>query len=134
MLFDRKSELNVLINLAAIDHVIDAKEINLIRMIGRANMISDEEIEELIAHPQTITDLRQMTEEEKFEHLYFLITLMKADGRILKQEITFCEKIANKLGYQSGVIGALSQHIYSTPDVQSDRNVLRKKMERYRIH
>lgn len=134
MLFNRKSELNVLINLAIIDHMIDAKEMNLIRMIGKANMIPAEEIEELIAHPQTITNIRQMTDEEKFEHLYFLITLMKADGRVLREEIAFCEKIANRLGYQSSVIGALSQHIYSSPDVKSDRDVLQKKMDRYRIH
>jgi len=134
MLFNRKSELNVLINLAIIDHMMDAKETNLIRMIGKANLIPENEIEELIAHPQTITNIRQMTDEEKFEHLYFLITLMKADGRILKEEISFCEKIANRLGYEKGVISALSQHIYSTPDVQSDRNFLKTKMDRYRIH
>ena len=133
MLFNRKSELNVLINLAIIDHLMDAKEANLIRMIGKANLIPDAEVEDLIAHPQTITNIRQMTEDEKFEHLYFLITLMKADGRILKEEIAFCEKIANRLGYEAGVIGALSQHIYSTADVQSDRTLLRAKMDRYRI-
>lgn len=134
MLFNRKSELNVLINLAIIDHIIDAKEMNLIRMIGKANLISDSDIEELISHPQTITSIRDMTEEEKFEHLYFLITLMKADGRVLREEISFCEKIANRLGYESGVIGALSQHIYSSPDVKSDRGILRTKMERFRLH
>lgn len=133
MLFNRKSELNVLINLAIIDHMMDAKEANLIRMIGKANMIPEAEVEELIAHPQTITSIRQMTEDEKFEHLYFLITLMKADGRILKEEISFCEKVANRLDYEPGVIGALSQHIYSTGDVQSDRTLLRAKMDRYRI-
>jgi uncharacterized tellurite resistance protein B-like protein len=133
MLFNRKSELNVLINLAIIDHLMDAKEANLIRMIGKANQIPEAEVEDLIAHPQTITNIRQMTEDEKFEHLYFLITLMKADGRILKEEISFCEKIANRLGYESGVIGALSQHIYSTADIQSDRTLLRAKMDRYRI-
>ena len=133
MLFNRKSELNVLINLAILDHMMDAKEVNLIRMIGKANLIPEPEIEDLIAHPQTITNIRQMTEEEKFEHLYFLITLMKADGRVLKEEISFCEKIANRLGYEKGVIGALSQHIYSTADIQSDREVLRMKMDRYRL-
>lgn len=125
--------MNVLINLAIIDNLMDAKEANLIRMIGKANLIPEAEVEDLIVHPQTITNIRQMTEDEKFEHLFFLITLMKADGRILKEEIAFCEKIAKRLDYDAGVIGALSQHIYSTGDVQSDRGLLRAKMERYRI-
>lgn len=133
MLFDRKSELNVLINLAVIDHLLDAREASLIRMIGRANQIPEEEIEELIAHPSTITKLRYMTDDEKFEHLYYLITLMKADGKVLRDEVSFCRRIAHRLGYEEGVITALSQHIYSDPEIRSDREVLKRKMDLYRI-
>ena len=133
MLFDRKSELNVLINLAVIDHLLDQREANLIRMIGRANQIPEEELEEMIAHPTTITRLRVMTDDEKFEHLYYLITLMKADGKVLRDEISFCRRIAHRLGYEEGVISALSQHIYGSGDVHSDRSVLKRKMDLYRI-
>lgn len=134
MLFNRKAELNVMINLAVIDRMMDQKEINLIKMIGKANEISEEEVDELIKHPQTVTNLRLMTEDERFEHLYYLILLMKADGRVIREEISFCEKIALRLGYDKEVIGILSQHIYSDPEIQGDRKMLRAKFDRYRIH
>ena len=131
MLFNKKAELNVLINLAAIDRMIDAKEVKLIHMIGKANGFSKEEIEEMILHPQTIINMAEMTADEKFEHLYYLITLMKSDGKIFQNEIDFCEKVADRLGYRKGVIAAMSQHIYSDITVRADRDLLRKKSDQY---
>jgi uncharacterized tellurite resistance protein B-like protein len=131
MLFNKKAELNVLINLAAIDRIIDAKEVKLIHMIGKANGFGREEVDEMIKHPQTIINMAEMTADEKFEHLYYLITLMKSDGKIFQNEIDFCEKVADRLGYRKGVIGAMSQHIYSDIAVRADRELLRKKSDQY---
>ncbi len=133
MLFNKKTELNVLINLAAIDKIIDAKEVKLIQMIGMANGIDKEEIDEMIRHPQTIIDMALMTSDEKFEHLYYLVTLMKADGKIFQNEIDFCETVASRLGYRKGVVAAMSQHIYSDLAVRADREMLRKKSDQYII-
>lgn len=130
-MFNKKSELNVLINLAAIDRMIDAKEVKLIHMIGAANGFSRTEVDEMIRHPQTIMNMAQMTADEKFEHLFYLITLMKSDGKIFQNEIDFCEKIADRLGYRKGVVAAMSQHIYSDIAVKGDREILRKSADEY---
>lgn len=129
--FNKRAELNILINLAAIDHIMDVREVNLIHMIGMANGIGRGELEKMIASPQTITKLDEMTEDEKFEHLYYLVLMMKADGRVLRNEIDFCELIAFRLGYKKGVIGALSKHIYSDIAVHSDRELLRMIAEQF---
>ena len=131
MLFNKKAELNVLINLAAIDKIMDAKEVKLIQMIGTANGISREEIDTMIKNPQTIVDMAHMTADEKFEHLYYLVTLMKADGKIFQNEIDFCETVASRLGYRKGVVAAMSQHIYSDITVRADRDMLRKKSDQF---
>lgn len=131
MLFNKKAELNVLINLAAIDKIMDVKEIKLIQMIGLANGITKEEIDTMIKNPQTITDMAHMTADEKFEHLYYLITLMKADGKIFQNEIDFCEKIADRLGYRKGVVAGMSQYIYSDINIRADRELLRVKSDSY---
>ena len=131
MLFNKKAELNILINLAAIDRIIDTKEVKLIHMIGKANGFTREEVDEMIKHPQTIINMAEMTPDEKFEHLYYLVTLMKSDGKIFQNEIDFCEKIANRLGYKKGVVAALSQHIYSDVNVRADRDLLRKKSDQF---
>lgn len=131
MLYDSKYELNVLINLAALDHIIEARESRLIHMIGRANQLTTAEIDEMIRRPEPINGFGVMTQDEKFEHLWYLIRMMKADGQVIKDEIDFCETIANRLGFKKGVVRELSAHIYADIAVTTDIEFLRKKAERF---
>src|SRR5260221_12495421 len=117
MYFSKKDELNVLINLAAIDMFIDVKEVKLIHMIGKANGINGKEIDEMIENPKVITNLILMSEDEKFEHLYYLITMMKSDGRVLNTEIDFCETIAHRLSYTKEVVEPISRDDLTVPSV-----------------
>lgn len=131
MAFNKKAELNILINLAASDSRIEEKESKLIHMVAKANGIPKEEVAQMISNPQPISSISALTSDEKFEHLYYLIQMMKMDGQVFKSEIVFCENIAEKMGYKKGIVGELSQHIYSDPSITSDREMLRKKAEKY---
>ncbi len=131
MLFDSKYELNVLINLAALDHIIEARESRLIHMIGKANQLSVADINEMMRRPEPINGFGVMTQDEKFEHLCYLIRMMKADGQVIGDEIDFCETIAERLGYKTGVVRELSAHIYADIAVPSDMELLREKSERF---
>jgi uncharacterized membrane protein YebE (DUF533 family) len=131
MIFDKKAELNVLINLAASDKNVAAREAKLIHLIGQANGISKEEVDQMLQTPQPINSINTLTTEEKFEHLYYLIQLMKMDGQVFRSEIIFCEQIAERLGYKKGVVGELSQHIYSDPTITADRDMLKNKAAKY---
>ena len=131
MIFDKKAELNVLINLAASDKNVAAREAKLIHLIGKANGIPKEEIDQMLEKPSPISGVSSLTPEEKFEHLYYLIQLMKMDGQVFRSEIIFCEQIAERLGYKKGVVGELSQHIYSDPSITADRDMLKKKAEKF---
>lgn len=131
MTFDKKSELNILINLAASDNKIEEKESKLIHTIAKANGISKEEVDSMIKNPKPIRNLNGMTQEEKFEHLYYLIQLMKMDGQVFRSEIVFCEQVAEKLGFKKGVVSELSAHIYSDPSITSDRDMLWKKASKF---
>lgn len=131
MIFDKKAELNVLINLAASDKRVAERESKLIHLIGQANGITKEEINTMLKNPQPIHSSNALTDDEKFEHLYNLIQLMKMDGQVFRSEIVFCEQIAEKLGYKRGVVGEVSQHVYSDPSITSDRDMLKKKAEKY---
>ena len=70
MIFDKKSELNVLINLAASDKSVADREAKLIHLIGKANGFSKDEIDTMLSNPQPIGDISSLTPDEKFEHLY----------------------------------------------------------------
>jgi uncharacterized tellurite resistance protein B-like protein len=131
MVFNKKAELNILINLAASDSTIEEKESKLIHMVAKANGLSKEDADAHIKNPQPIGDMSALTSDEKFEHLYYLIQMMKMDGQVFKSEITFCEKIAEKMGYRKGVVAELSSNIYSDPSITADREMLRKKAEKF---
>jgi uncharacterized membrane protein YebE (DUF533 family) len=131
MIFDKKSELNVLINLAASDSNVAARESKLIHTIGTANGISKEEIDTLLRNPTPIGGIATLTDDEKFEHLYHLIQLMKMDGQVFRSEIVFCEHIAEKLGFKKGVVAEISQHVYSDPTITADREMVKTKAMKF---
>lgn len=131
MIFDKKAELNVLINLAASDNTVAEREAKLIHMIGKANGISTDEVNKMIQNPQPISNVANLTPDQKFEHLYYLIQLMKMDGQVFRSEVVFCEQIAEKLGYKKSVVGEISQHVYSDPSITADREMIKKKAEKF---
>jgi uncharacterized tellurite resistance protein B-like protein len=119
-----KSKLNLLINLAASDHTITPNEQKVLAMVGKANGFTPEQINEMLKKPEPIGHLEALTEDQKFEHLFHMIQLMKADGQVFLSEIEFCNSIADRLGYKKGVVKALSGGIFSDPHITSDRNKL----------
>jgi uncharacterized tellurite resistance protein B-like protein len=127
MIFDKKAELNVLINLAASDRNVAERESKLIHLIAKANGISREDVDTLLNTPQPIGDINSLTADEKFEHLYQLIQLMKMDGQVFRSEIVFCEQIAERLGFKKGVVAEISQHVYSDPSITADRDMVKAK-------
>lgn len=131
MIFDKKAELNVLINLAASDNSVAEREAKLIHMIGKANGISTEEINQMLKNPKPIANFSALTSDQKFEHLYYLIQLMKMDGQVFRSEVIFCEQMAEKLGYKKGVVGEVSQHVYSDPSITADREMVKRKADKY---
>jgi uncharacterized tellurite resistance protein B-like protein len=126
-----KDQLQVLIQLAATDNRVAEKEARLVHMIGQANGIPKEEIEEMLKHLKPVINLENLSSDQKFEHLYHIVQLMKVDGQVFKSEIVFCEDIAAQLGYRRGVIGELSTGIFSDPSITSDRERLKKKTDKY---
>jgi uncharacterized tellurite resistance protein B-like protein len=131
MIFDKKAELNILINLAASDKNVAEREAKLIHTIGKANGISIEDIDHMLQNPKPIGNLTSLTNDQKFEHLYYLIQLMKMDGQVFRSEIVFCENIAEKLGYKKGVVAEISQHVYSDPSITADRTMVKTKAEKF---
>jgi uncharacterized tellurite resistance protein B-like protein len=126
-----KEQLNILINLAASDKLIDDREVKTIHMIGKAGGLSREEVDEMIKHPKTIGDLSTFTEDQKFENLYQLILMMKSDGQVFRSEVHFCETIADRLGYRKEVISELATKVYSDPSITSDRRSLMARAHKF---
>jgi len=122
-----KDQLNILVQLASSDGMIADKELRLIRTIAEANELNTEEVDELVKNPKPIANLEYLSQDQKFEFLYNVIQLMKADGQVFKSEIIFCEDMAERLGYNRKVVAELSSKIYSDPTITADRNSLKEK-------
>ena len=124
-------QLNILSQLAYSDQDISDHEKQFITIIGKANGVPEEKIEEIIRNPEPIGDLVNLTDDEKYEYLYNIVQLMKIDGKVYKSEIVFCQEMAEKLGYKKRVISELSAYIYSDPSITTDREALKAKIKRF---
>lgn len=123
--------LTMLVQLATIDNELAGRESSWLMQLGQKNGLTPEEIAEAFRNPYEPPNFNNMAEEERFEYLYNLIQLMKIDGKVFLSEIDYCERLANKLGYKSGVVKALSSHIYSDPTITADRTMLMDKARKY---
>lgn len=121
-----KDQLSILARLSKADQVIAEEETDLIMEIGKKHNLDEEEIQEVIDNPSKIGNLSNLPDDEKFEYLVMIIKLMKADRKIKRSEVQFCERIAVKMGYKPGVVADLSAHIYNDPNINPDYNMLKK--------
>ncbi|MEM0938351.1 MAG: TerB family tellurite resistance protein [Bacteroidota bacterium] len=126
-----RSKLSVLVQLAKVDNDFSGEEKSLIYMIGKANGITEKEINNMVENPEPLPPISTMSEDDKFEYLYHLVQLMKIDNQVYLSEIKFCEELAEKLGFKRKVISELSARIYSDPTVTSDVSSLKRAMKKY---
>ncbi|WP_421763760.1 TerB family tellurite resistance protein [Ekhidna sp.] len=127
-----KAKLSVLVQLANIDGDFAGEERDLIYMIGKANGVSAEEINNMVENPEPLPPISTMSEDDKFEYLFHLVQLMKIDSQVYLSEIKFCEELAEKLGFKRNVISQLSARIYSDPAIASDVASLKREVKKYR--
>ena len=128
-----KAQISTLIQLANADGEFSGEEKQLIYMIGKANRMKEEEIDDLIENPVEMPPLSTMSDDEKFEYLFQVVQLMKIDNQVFLSEIKYCEELAEKLGFKKKVIGALSKQIYSDPAITTNIDALRKAVKKYEV-
>jgi len=126
-----KKQLNTLVHLASADGLMSEEEARFVKMLGTFHGLSDEEIDDIVKNPQPMEDLNLLSDDQKFEYVYNLVQLMKTDGQVFKSEISFCENVAEELGYKKKVIAELSSRIYSDPSITANREKLKAKAQKY---
>ena len=105
------AQLKLLISLAQIDGKVAERERNFITSIGKSNDIGTDQIETLIDQRHALIVPADLTDDQKFEYLFSLVKLMKIDERMYKEEMLFCSKIAENLGYENQVMFELLLHV-----------------------
>ncbi|WP_109830613.1 tellurite resistance TerB family protein [Reichenbachiella versicolor] len=126
-------QLSLLVHLSKIDNFIAESEAKMIHYLGKLNGMTEDDIESVIDSPMPIPDMSDLHPDQKFEHLFNIVQLMKVDGKVFQSEIDFCEKIALKLGYKPGVIADLSAYVYSDPNINTSKTFLRSIADEHLI-
>ncbi len=111
-----------LIELAHIDGEIQPEERDLLHRIGEANDITREEVDLMIEQPTSRWQpQKELTDDEKYTYIYHIVQLMKADGRLFKEEINYCAQVASQLGYEQAVLFELITKI-NKHEIDADNN------------
>ncbi|WP_420575343.1 TerB family tellurite resistance protein [Ekhidna sp.] len=132
-MLSNEEQISILAHLSKADNVVAEEEYRLILFIADGLGISEERTSELINNPLPIPKLKNLPPDEKFNYLFNIIRMMKADGKVHSNEIRFCEKVALNLGYKPGVIADLSAYIYKDPSINSNKNFLRSIADQHLI-
>ncbi|MGY8978649.1 MAG: TerB family tellurite resistance protein [Cytophagales bacterium] len=128
-----KAQLSTLIELAKIDGEFDGQEKLHILMLGRANGLSEIEIKDIVKNPVSMPDVHLLSSDDKFDYLFNIVQLMKIDQEVYKSEIHHCEKLAEKLGFKTKVVSAISSQVYSDPSISADIDALKKAVKKYEL-
>ena len=125
--------LKYLVQLALVDHAFDDRELEFIKNLGKANKISEEEIDTIVKDGLSRKDFiddefQGLSFDQKFEYLVNIIELMKIDGKIYLSEINYCKDIAEKLGFKRNVISKVSSKIHSEASLSVDWDTLKEEI------
>lgn len=128
-----EEQISILAHLSKADNVVAEEELRLIQFVADGLGVSKESTAEILNNPRPIPKLKNLPPDEKFNYLFNIIRMMKADGKVHSNEIKFCEKIALNLGYKPGVIADLSAYIYKDPTINSNKDFLRSIADQHLI-
>lgn len=125
------AKMKLLMSLAQIDGTVAEREQNYIINIGRANGIYPDELNPLFEKRHELIVPQNLSNDQKFDYLFSLVQLMKIDERMYKEEIMFCSKIANSLGYDPEVMFDLMLHVRAASMHDNEVHELKKLTEKY---
>ena len=129
-----KELLRVLIMLAYEDGEFHPREERFIRDIARANQLPEGTIEQLMATKTPVEELSSLPYEDKFEILYNLLIMMKADNIVMDKEVMFIQKIAFNLGFQLSAIMELYPYTHANVRDPQKIRALRKALRAHRLN
>lgn len=125
------NKLKLLISLAQIDGAVAAQETQFIVNIGKANGLKEAEIEPLFDRVHALVIPGNLTDDDRFNYLLSMVQLMKADEKMFREELLFCKKMAENLGYEAQALFDMLLHVKSTEMSDPEKADLKLSIARY---
>jgi hypothetical protein len=123
-------QLKLLVNLARVDGDMAEREKSYIVNIGKANGFPESSVATLFYHSHDVIVPDNLTDDQKFNYIYSLVQLMKIDERLYQEEIKFCSRIAERLGYDKEVMFELMLNV-KNPSEENERKTLQELAQKH---
>ena len=117
--------------LAQIDGAVAAQEMQFIVNLGKANGLAESDIELLFDRVHSLVVPTDLTDDDRFNYLLSMVQLMKADEKMFKEELLFCKKMAENLGYDSQALFDMLLYVKSTDMTDDEKASLRENVSKY---
>ncbi|MBT1702917.1 hypothetical protein [Chryseosolibacter indicus] len=112
-----RSHMKNLIEMAAIDGVLDLKEHDLLLKIAKRNNISEAQLREIHGNPTKVSFKLPEDRRERFHQFYDLVHMMSIDKSVHSEEMNLCNLFAIKFGYarekSAELITSIQGNIYN---------------------
>lgn len=103
----RRSHFKNLFAVARADGVVCREEMDLVIALAEKFQMTPGEATRILRDPDGGGLVLPKTPRERMEHLYDLVTVMLADGRIDEREVFLCQSLAMKMGCREESSGPL---------------------------
>jgi len=100
----KQAIIALLLRMAGVDQHLDQSEENYIQEIARQMDLEPDEVDRIRKAPENYPFHVPKDEHERMTILYYIIFLMRADGKILTSEEEMCYKIGLKLGFNHNMV------------------------------
>jgi uncharacterized tellurite resistance protein B-like protein len=125
-----ETQISILTELAGRDGHIDEKETALIQRIGQAHGLTEQAVQAMINKPVQI-DWNSLNLDERFDMLHNVVQLMKADGEIFDEEISYCMDVAQRLGFPLEAVMEMYPIVHSNLKLPTQVSKVRMKYMDY---
>jgi len=128
-----RNQLRTLVQLAKSEKNLDQSEKEWLHTIGESNGLSSTDVDLIINKPESGKNLSSIELNERFELLFNTIQLMKTDRKRYFREIKFCQRTAERLGFNTTIVNEISMNIYNDRLMSSSVENIRYNVKKYLV-
>ena len=111
-----------IVRIAKSDQEVSTEEMELLFKIAKKYKISDEQIKNILADPDSIPTLELLELEERIERLYELMLMIEADREMTWGEVDTLKKIVTGLSFPFNQIDKIVKETLKTDIYVTDLN------------
>jgi len=99
-----------IVRIAKSDNKIVTEEIEFLAKVSHKYNITDEKFREILRNPEKVPTIAYLDCLERIERLYDLLTMVKADHQVQKEEVSMLRRITTGLAFPLNRVDMIVDH------------------------